>query len=166
MEINIMEQQYKEKEISFINEDNKVFGTLTLPTKKKVDSAIILLHSCERSHRDEDFFKEISHFLATEGIAVYRYDSPGAGESEGKAFMQSFKDRKVEAVQAFKAVQEFLTFDSEQIGFCGLSEGSIIAFMASKELKSCKCVIPISAEFDSYSVKRLLSDIEADVRDC
>ncbi len=158
-------KKYKEEEISFINCGLPVYGTLTLPESGLADYGMILLHSSERSHRDEDYFTEISGILAESGIAVLRYDSPGSGKSPGKSFMQSFEDRKNEAVSAFEFLKKDERIKTDSIGFSGLSEGSTIAFMAGSELNDCRFIIPVSADYKVYTVENLLKDIRNDVKE-
>lgn len=123
-------------------------GTLEKPTN--ATKGIIFLHSSERSHRDEDYFPQLSEYLKEHGIATFRYDSPK------NSFLQSFKDRKDEAVSIYNN----LTTEYPEIkwGFQGLSEGAVISILASRELPE-SFIIPASLELRQYSVEKLIDDI-------
>lgn len=144
--------------INFTNNNNILEGSLTMP-KGEVKYGLVLLHSSERSHRNEDYFKPLAEFLAEHGIATLRYDSPGSGNSQGNAFLQSFIDRKNEAISAIKFIKKEL--GDIEIVLSGLSEGAAIALMASNELKNTHTIL-VSLEITQYSVERLLSDISND----
>lgn len=144
--------------IKFNDNNNILAGTLTLP-KNEVKYGLVLLHSSDRSHRDEDYFKEISNYLADYGIATLRYDSPGSGDSTGKAFLQSFTDRKNEALSAYNFIKEKL--GDVKIGFSGLSEGAVIALYTSKEVDNT-FINPVSLSILPYSVERLMEGITQD----
>lgn len=144
--------------IKFTNNNNILEGSLTMP-KGQVKCGLVLLHSSERSHRDEDYFKPLADFLAEYGIATLRYDSPGSGKSNGNAFLQSFIDRKNEAISAHDYLKSKL--EGIKIGFSGLSEGASIALMAAKELDNT-FTIQVSLEITPYSVERLLNDISSE----
>lgn len=123
-------------------------GTLIVPDK--ATKGIIFLHSCERSHRDEDYFPELSNYLKEYNIATYRYDSPD------NAFLQSFQDRKNEAINIYNDLSQ--KHPHIKWGFQGLSEGAVISLLASKELKD-SFIIPAALELQPYSVERLLGYI-------
>lgn len=144
--------------IKFNDTNNILAGTLTLP-KSDVKYGLILLHSSDRSHRDEDYFVALSEYLADFGIATLRYDSPGSGDSQGNAFLQSFVDRKNEALSAYNFLKEKL--GNIKVGFSGLSEGAVIALFASKEVEN-SFIIPVSLSIIPYTVERLMQGIVSD----
>lgn len=132
---------------------DNINGTLVLP--QGASKGIIYLHSSERSHRDEDYFPELSEYLKDFGIASYRYDSPK------NAFLQSFKDRTTEAINIYTHLSD--KYPEIKWGFQGLSEGAVISILASKSLPD-SFIIPASLELQPYSVDRLLGFISDETK--
>lgn len=149
------------KEIEFNHNAHKLSGTLTLPENGKADKTIILLHSSERSHRDEDYFTALAAYGADKGIGTFRYDSPGCGKSRGNAFMQSFRDRVEEALFIYKQLSG--NPDLGVIGFSGLSEGSVISLMAEQQLDDCGFLAPVSFDPFPCTTERFLKEIEEEL---
>ncbi|MEP1445235.1 MAG: alpha/beta fold hydrolase [Paraglaciecola sp.] len=79
---------FKDVELLIAVNDVQIGGTLTLPNKNEVDSLVILSSGSGPQDRDETLdgfkiFKVIAEHLALQGIASFRYDDRGVGESSG-----------------------------------------------------------------------------------
>lgn len=97
--------------------------------------AVILVSGSGTQDRDETIlghkpFKVISDYLTSQGIAVFRYDDRGAGESSQLTGNETTHDFAHDAQEAFNLVcNEYSMIDSTRVGYIGHSEGGQIAFI-------------------------------------
>src|SRR5689334_21534244 len=101
-------QACREEEVTFVNGDISLSGTLSFPEgNHKKYSAIILVTGSGPQNRDSDIFgfksfKILADFLNAQGYAVLRYADRGVGQSKGKSVNQSTTAELAEdARQAF-----------------------------------------------------------------
>jgi pimeloyl-ACP methyl ester carboxylesterase len=90
---NITQQKprpYHHKDVVIRNDTIKIGGTLTWPKKQKTNQLVIIIQG--RGYKDRNGrelggglnrFGPMAGYLARHGIAVYRYDERGVGESAG-----------------------------------------------------------------------------------
>lgn len=113
-------------------EDIQIGGTLTLPTESNTNALLIMSSGSGAQDRNStiyDFkiFEMIAQHLAENGIASFRYDDRGIGESSGNFANSSVEDLSKdveEIINHFKSSEEHPF--SEFILF-GHSQGGIIA---------------------------------------
>jgi pimeloyl-ACP methyl ester carboxylesterase len=81
---------YHHKDVVIRNDTIKIGGTLTWPKKQKASQLVIIIQG--RGYKDRNGkelggglnrFAPMAGYLARRGIAVYRYDERGVGESTG-----------------------------------------------------------------------------------
>jgi uncharacterized protein len=128
---------YVEEDVTFLNDDVLLAGTLTLPPGDGPFPALILLSGSGQQDRDEALpivpgyrpFREIADTLTRQGIAVLRYDDRGVGGSSGDPTMATSADFADDAEAAFNFLQGRADIDGQQIGLLGHSEGGILAAM-------------------------------------
>lgn len=122
---------YTEEEISFINGDAVLKGTLTLPHGYDRNTPVVLMVTGSGlQNRDEEIlehkpFAVIADALAKAGIASLRYDDRGFGESTGDAVNCTTEDLMLDALSGVNKLRERFN----KVGVLGHSEGGTIAFM-------------------------------------
>jgi pimeloyl-ACP methyl ester carboxylesterase len=131
----------REEEVSFVQADAKLAGTLLLPATKGPHPAIILLHGSGPLTRHK--FGPYPHFFTSLGFAVLIYDKRGTGASTGLRMDASTgtvmkpafypDDLANDALAAFGFLRQRNDIDSRRIGFWGSSEGGMLAtYVASR----------------------------------
>ena len=134
-------QKYDEEEIILDTPTGKIYGTLTLPQKRKKHSLAIIIPGSGPTDRNgnslmmqgkNNSLQMLSHELASNGIASIRYDKRGIAASRKSGFSEQdlridhyiydvvFWIRKLKADKRFK-----------KIGIIGHSEGSLIGMVAA-----------------------------------
>ncbi len=176
--------RYKDsKTIDLIIEtkDVKIGGTLAVPTNLKTSSLVILLSGSGDQDRDETLegfkiMKIVAEHLASKGIASFRYDDRGVGESTGDFVNSTIEDHSndLESIMDYFKTSKKHPFN-DFILF-GHSQGGILAGKVAVGNESVKKVILMGApavpliEVVTYQVRQEYNDtnipkslIEADV---
>lgn len=126
---------YSEEEVSFINGDATLKGTLTLPGNYSQDTpVVVMITGSGLQNRDEEVFDHkpfavIADVLAREGIASLRYDDRGFGESTGDPVNCTTEDLKNDALAGINLLRKRF----KKVGVLGHSEGGTIAFMLAAD---------------------------------
>ena len=129
---------YSTEEVSFVNGDAVLKGTLVLPEGCSRNTPVLLMVTGSGlQNRDEEIFEHkpfavIADALARAGIATLRYDDRGFGESTGDVVLCTTEDLKEDALAGIGLLRE--RFD--KVGVLGHSEGGTIALMLSAEGKA------------------------------
>ncbi len=101
----LKQKPYRHKDVIIQKNDSiQIGGTLTWPEKKKTDQLVIMITGSGEQTRDENvfgykIFGRIADYLTRHGIATYRYDDRGIGESTGN-FRQTGIDKLASDVRA------------------------------------------------------------------
>jgi len=128
-----------EKEIGVNSGNERLAGTICLPSEKGRFPCVLMIHGSGPTDRDENArqlkflkvkinaFNTIAHYLAPKGIASLRYDKRGCGKSSGKYWETGFYD----LIQDAKAMYTYLTaqecIDKDLVFLLGHSEGTMSA---------------------------------------
>ena len=140
------ETQYQSRDISFAGAaGDSLSGSLTLPNGKGPFPAIVLLGGSERLDRTGIYNWANADAFVEQGIAVFSFDSPGRGKSEGNRWGRTHEERTSDALAAISAIASRPDIIEESIGLYGVSEGGVIAFRAASLSKSVAFAIAISA---------------------
>jgi len=129
---------YATEEVSFVNGDAVLSGTLTLPEGyDRTTPVLIMVTGSGLQNRDEEVFEHkpfavIADCLARRGIATLRYDDRGFGASTGNAALCTTEDLKNDAAAGIVLLRK--RFD--KVGVIGHSEGGTIALMLAAEGKA------------------------------
>ena len=126
--------KFYEKEIFFVNPRDHITlaGTLSIPYANHPVPAVILIHGSGPLNRDldmnaqADLFKDLSDELASNGIAVLRYDKRGVGASQGNYIpydMEHFMEDGLSGIDFLKSYPEM---EFQSIGALGISQGGIL----------------------------------------
>lgn len=142
-----------EKTIYFLTDDGiKLCGTLTLP-KTRTDICVILCHGISVSRKYEKVFPGLALALANQGLAVFRFDFRGHGDSAGLSteftILGQLEDIKA-AVSWAKAA------GYKKLGLAGASMGGgAAALFAAKHLKTFKALALLFPVVDYGSLLEL-----------
>jgi len=139
--ISVSAQSFREEEVTIVNGEITLSGTLSFPAgSSKNYKTIILVTGSGPQNRDSEIFgfksfKILADFLNAQGYAVLRYDDRGVGKSTGKTVNQSTTAELAEdAHQAYLFLRSRKDIDTKRIGLFGHSEGGIVVpIVASTE---------------------------------
>jgi pimeloyl-ACP methyl ester carboxylesterase len=131
------------EEVTFINKEDVLAGTLYLPREKPCP-AVVLITGSNRGPRGP-LLARIAEYFVQHGVAVLHYDSPGTGKSTGNTILQSRDDRAHEAINAIRFLRTQQSIDPNHVGLWGGSEGaSIVLLAAAMYPQEVSFVIPVS----------------------
>lgn len=132
-------------------DDIQLSGTLTLPPGAGPFPTLVLISGSGPQNRDWDFDRNgeyvmgriIAADLSRNGIAVFRYDDRGVGQStgEGEDIRQLSQD-VLSVVQSLRDIPEI-----GKIGLCGHSLGGEAALRAAAENKQIDFLVLLSTPF-------------------
>jgi hypothetical protein len=122
------------------NDKVKLSGTLSLPNTDGYCPCVILISGSGPQTRDQivfghKLFKDIAHYLSSNGIAVIRFDDRGVGKSLGDFDNASLSDFINDILSAFEYAEEFHKIDIQRIGILGHSIGGLLGAMVATKLK-------------------------------
>lgn len=126
---------YTTEEVSFVNGDATLSGTLVLPKDWNKETPVaIMITGSGVQNRDEEIFEHkpflvIADALAKQGIATLRYDDRGFAKSTGDLVNVTTLDLKNDALAGIKLLRDRF----QHVGVIGHSEGGTIAFMLAAE---------------------------------
>lgn len=127
--------QFEEKDVTIGTGEWQLPGTLTLPKGTGPFTAIVLVHGSGPNDRDETIgpnkpFKDLAWGLASQGIAVLRYDKRTKVYAEELANVQNFtvKEESIDdAVAAVELLRQTPNIDPKRIFVAGHSLGGYLA---------------------------------------
>ena len=114
----------EEREVSFLNQGQRVVGTLHLPPG--ATRCIITCHGYI-SHRNSDKWLAVARRLSEVGLAVLRFDFRGCGESQGNPETASGR------VEDLRAALDFVGRElrPRKLGLLGSSLGGAVALLVA-----------------------------------
>ncbi len=114
--------------------DNRLAGTLCLPTREGRFPVVLMAHGSGPLDRDENIkgqklnvFNAVAHRLAASGIASVRFDKRGCGASEGDYYTAGHHDFVDDVVCWYDALQRAEFSRPGQVFLLGHSEGCLVA---------------------------------------
>ena len=128
----------------------RIYGTLTLPNSLEKPPACLFIGGSFPQTRDgnidnsktdwfptplpeRNLFRDEAKIFQQIGIATFRYDKRGCGQSEGDFNTTSLLDLVEDARIALQWLRRLPEIDSERIGVLGQSEGAVIALMLAAQ---------------------------------
>lgn len=159
---------YSIEDITVINGEASLSGTLTLPENYTNKTPVVVLVSGSGlQNRDEELFEHkpfavIADYLARQGIATLRYDDRGFGESTGDVIAATTADFASDAAAVVKWLRDSKRFGS--VGLLGHSEGGQIAYMLGATKQSPDFLISVAGPAVS-GARTLLYQNERNLRD-
>jgi uncharacterized protein len=126
---------YVVESLNVMNGDVRLAGTLTRPKGGGVP-AVVLVTGSGPQDRDEDIFgfkvfATLADALTRQGIAVYRYDDRGVGQSTGSLAKATTEDFAGDALAAVAKLRTIDGIDPKRVGILGHSEGAAVAALAA-----------------------------------
>jgi len=118
-------ENYKEQDLNFISNGNKISGKLIIPLKEPVQKLpmVVFVHgSGPEDYSSSDNYSFLFEKFTEIGFACYSWDRPGVGNSEGKWYEKSVKERAQEVIDAVKMLKTIALIDSTRVGFWGISQ--------------------------------------------
>lgn len=143
-------QDWIEADLIILADNIKIGGTLTIPTDLKTSSLVIMLSGSGDQDRDETLegfkiMKVIAEHLASQGIASFRYDDRGVGESTGDFVNSTIEDH----AKDLKGIMDYFKTNKEHpftdFILFGHSQGGILAGKVAVRNESVKKVILMGA---------------------
>jgi len=148
--IDSNDQNSREIDLIIQADDVVIGGTLSIPTKLNTSSLVIMSSGSGDQDRDETLegfkiFKVIAHHLASKGIASFRYDDRGVGESTGDFVNSTINDhaKDLESIMDYFNTAKEHPFN-DFILF-GHSQGGILAGKVAVKNEFVKKVILMGA---------------------
>lgn len=163
---------YDVTDVVFTNQvDNiELAGTLTVPKGKTNCPVAILISGSGPQDRDETImdhkpFWVLADHLSRNGIAVFRFDDRGIGQSKGKFDTATTLDFANDVKAAVAYVRSRNEIDPQSIGLIGHSEGGIIAPMVAADDPKIAWIVlmagtGVNGEEVMYSQGRLIIQAE------
>jgi hypothetical protein len=109
-------------------------GTFTVPAADGPVATVLMLPGSGQTDRDAnakalkiDMFPQVSAAIERQGIATFRFDKRGVGDSEGEYFSSDFDDRLTDAVAAVEWLRARPEVDASRVIALGHSEGAVVA---------------------------------------
>lgn len=140
---------YRSEPLTVTNGDVSLAGTLTVPHGKGPFPAVVLITGSGAQNRDEDIFGfkvfgVLADHLTRNGIAVYRHDDRGVGQSTGRLAASTTADFGHDALAALARLAAMPDIDAERIGLLGHSEGAAAAAIAAATSPAVKFVVMLA----------------------
>ena len=130
-------------------------GLLEMPERVDEVSSFALFAHCFTCGKDIAAASRISRALASQGIAVLRFDFTGLGNSDGDFANTNFSSNVEDLLQAAKALEE--RYRAPQI-LIGHSLGGAAVLSAAARLESVKAVVTIGAPATAEHVAHLFKN--------
>ena len=158
---------YKEEEVSFMNGDINLRGTLILPVETKGPyPTVVFAHGSGSATRWWGMYWAAE--LSQIGVATLLYDKRGCGESQGDWRKSSLDDLASDIISAVNFLKQYPTVDENKIGIYGVSQGGWIASRVCAMANSIAFVIansgggikPSEEEIFSYDINMKFAGID------
>jgi pimeloyl-ACP methyl ester carboxylesterase/thiol-disulfide isomerase/thioredoxin len=141
---------YNTQNVYYYNADSSIrfAGTLTLPQKPFTQVAI-LVSGTGKQDRDgtmagHKMFEVIADYLGRNGVAVFRTDDRGTGETTGKYENATTEDFAADALLAINYLKQRQETKDKIIGLIGHSEGGAAIAIAAAKSKDVKFLVSLS----------------------
>jgi len=145
----------EERCVEFENEGLRLFGMLHIPAGKKPAPCVVLLHGYTGDRVGEHFiFVKAARELARSGMAAFRFDFRGSGESQG-----DFKDISIEteisdALMALDVVRGLPEIDEKRVALLGHSLGGCVAACVAAQSEAVSVALWAPTAFVDYLVEK------------
>jgi hypothetical protein len=134
------ESEMQELEERFSSEGFSISGTLTVPSTKTPTPVVLMLPGSGQIDRDDNskqlqinLFPQLISIINNLGLATFRYDKRGVGESEGSFWETGLEDLVSDAKQAVSWLKAREDIDASKIFVLGHSEGALLAMRVAAE---------------------------------
>ena len=141
-----------ERDVAFASDGLTLMATLALPTEGDGPfPAALFLHGSGPVDRDGnaaglemDAYRQLAHALARAGIASFRFDKRGVGESDGDSSLASRTDLLSDARAALDGLRSQPEIDPARCILIGHSEGAYLAPILTVEDETVAGIVLLS----------------------
>ncbi len=150
----------KQEEISFLNGDVRLAGTIFVPTGNGRHPGIVFLHGSGAEGRWASNY--LAYSFARRGFAALAFDKRGVGKSGGDWQQAGFEELASDAAAAVVALSAKPYVAPGKVGIHGHSQGGILAPMAAARIGRAAFVIASAGtglsmrETETFSVENSL----------
>jgi putative redox protein len=145
----------KRQKVHFQNDSSKkLSAVIEFPIDKKPYTYAIFAH-CFTCNKNLHAVVNITHALTSRGIAVFRFDFTGLGESEGDFSDTNFSSNVDDLVAAAKYLEKNYEAPSMLVGH---SLGGAAVIYAANRLNHIKAIATIGAPSDPEHVSKLIKE--------
>jgi pimeloyl-ACP methyl ester carboxylesterase len=140
---------YIVESLDVVHGDITLAGTLTRPTGGSAVPAVVLITGSGPQDRDENVFgfkvfATLADALTRKGIAVYRYDDRGVGQSTGSLATATTADFADDALAAVAKLRTLEGIDSKRVGLLGHSEGAAASAIAAAKASDVAFIVMLA----------------------
>ncbi len=136
------------KPVFFVNEGERIAGSLHLPAGRARCSGVVMVHGFAGQRCGARFILvELSRRLAQAGIASLRFDCRGGGESGGTFEATTTTTQLSDATAAMRELASLRRVDRSRVGVVGVSLGGLVAALlagSQQEIKSAVLLSPVA----------------------
>lgn len=123
------------------NDGQQIFGMLHRPIGFDNSPIVVILHGFASSkHGSNRCYVTLAEALTKQGVAAFRFDFRGSGDSEGTLSDISFEDLVSDAVAVLETVETFEGIDASRIALFGASLGGAIGVLAAARFQKVKAI--------------------------
>ena len=152
----IMKKKEVREAITLVNNGEKIFGIVHRPFSESPVPAVLFCPGFAGNKSGKfRLFVRLAQDLAQMGIAVFRFDYRGAGDSEGDFENITIESQVSDALCCLKFLAEDPRIDRNHLGILGRSLGGVIAILAANHFGSIKSTALWAPVFTSAPWKRL-----------
>ena len=126
------------EKIRFFHNGNEINGHYLKPKKGRDAKAVLLFVHGDgpMPHDAHGYYDILWNVLRKKGYAIFSWDKPGVGESQGNWLSQSMRDRQNETLAAIDFIQKHYGFTAKNTGLVGFSQaGWVVPAIASDRNK-------------------------------
>ena len=148
--------------ITLENHGEKIFGILHRPLQAKNVPAIVICpgfagNKCGKFR----MFVTLGKELAKRGIAVFRFDYRGAGDSEGEFHDITLEGKISDTLKCLDFLANDSQIDPSRLGLLGRSLGGAIAVLAARRFDAIKSLVLWAPVFRSDPWRELWESFKA-----
>lgn len=150
--------------ITITNHGEKIFGILHFPLN--VDGPVPALIICPGFAGNKcgkfRIFVDVAQELAKNGVAVFRFDYRGAGDSEGNFSDITIESQFSDTLSCIEFLKSDSRFDSNRIGLLGRSLGGMIAILSAAQAPDIRSIALWAPVFSSEPWKKIWESLPRD----
>ena len=147
------------EEITFIGHGgHELTGVLHRPPQRAFGS--VLMAHCFTCSKDLHTMTRLANALSEAGLAAFRFDFTGLGDSEGDFSKKTLSGNVTDIV---RAATKLIQLGFGPCGILGHSLGGTAVLLAAKNLKTVRSIATIASPAEAGHVRHLLAEDEDDL---
>lgn len=137
-----MSKLEERESVVLTNEGEKIFGILHLPQGVKKPPVVLVCHGLG-GHKTGRYriYVDLAESLVQAGIAVFRFDFRGSGDSEGKFADMTLTGEVSDAIKALEFLHVDERVNNNRIGIFGRSMGGAVAVISAAAFGHTKSMV-------------------------